>query len=90
VLYDETSTTPVLTGVDNITLDREGAPTSARTAQHADRRRGPDQQAVPVVEFTGVTGSEVTGPAFSPDGTRLYFSSQRNPGRTYEVTGPWH
>jgi secreted PhoX family phosphatase len=37
--------------------------------------------------------SEVTGPVFSPDGTRLYFSSQRggNPqtGITYEVTGPF-
>ena len=28
-------------------------------------------------------------PALSPDGQRLYFSSQRNPGRTYEVSGPW-
>ena len=43
-------------------------------------------------------GSEVTGPAFSPDGTRLYFSSQRataaNPGGggsgvVYEITGPF-
>ncbi|MGH3649030.1 MAG: translocation protein TolB, partial [Micromonosporaceae bacterium] len=39
--------------------------------------------------------SEVTGPAFNPDGTRLYFSSQRGTsgsssgGLTYEVTGPF-
>ncbi len=37
--------------------------------------------------------SEVTGPVFSPDGTRLYFSSQRGgntqQGITYEVTGPF-
>ncbi len=37
--------------------------------------------------------SEVTGPVFSPDGTRLYFSSQRGGNRqtgiTYEVTGPF-
>jgi Tol biopolymer transport system component len=31
----------------------------------------------------------MTGPAFSPDGSRLYFSSQRNPGRTYEISGPF-
>jgi secreted PhoX family phosphatase len=38
------------------------------------------------------TGSELCGPAFSPDGTRLYFSSERGaggPGATYEVTGPF-
>ena len=40
-------------------------------------------------------GSEITGPAFDPSGTRLYFSSQRGPrglmneGITYEVTGPF-
>jgi secreted PhoX family phosphatase len=43
----------------------------------------------PIVQVTGTPGSEITGPAFSPDGTRLYFSSQRSPGRTYEVTGPF-
>ena len=43
----------------------------------------------PIVQVTGQMGSEVTGPALSPDGTRLYFSSQRLPGTTYEVTGPF-
>jgi secreted PhoX family phosphatase len=38
---------------------------------------------------SNVLGSELTGPAFDPSGTRLYVSSQRNPGRTYEVTGPF-
>ncbi len=42
-------------------------------------------------------GSEITGPAFTPDGSRLYFSSQRGPsgvdglgtgGATYELTIP--
>jgi hypothetical protein len=42
-------------------------------------------------------GSEITGPAFTPDGSRLYFSSQRGPsgpsgsgtsGVTYEMTIP--
>ncbi|TCJ33215.1 alkaline phosphatase PhoX [Parafrankia sp. BMG5.11] len=39
--------------------------------------------------------SEITGPAFSPDGRRLYFSSQRGKdgrgrtGMTFEVSGPF-
>ena len=35
--------------------------------------------------------SEVTGVCFSPDGTRLYCSSQRYEGWgiTYEIRGPW-
>ena len=43
----------------------------------------------PVAQVVDTPGSEITGPAFSPDGTRLYFSSQRSPGRTYEVVGPF-
>ena len=46
-----------------------------------------DGTVAPIAQVTGVSGSEITGPAFSPDGTRLYFSSQRNPGATYEVRG---
>ena len=57
----------------------------------------PDNTAEAVVRVEGQEGSEITGPCFSPDGQRLYFSSQRGPataaglpfGITYEVTGPW-
>ncbi len=57
----------------------------------------PDNTAEAVVRVQGQEGSELTGPCFSPDGQRLYFSSQRGPataaglplGITYEVTGPW-
>ena len=54
---------------------------AAYVAQHPVRPkdRNPD-----------ISGSEITGPAFSADGTRLSFSSQRNPGETFEVTGPWN
>ena len=31
----------------------------------------------PLVRIDGHWLSEITGPAFSPDGSRLYFSSQR-------------
>ena len=92
VVYDDdTSPTPELTGVDNITVDGHGVLYVAEDGGNMQIVAvGADQQAVPVVEVSGVSGSEITGPAFSPDGTRLYFSSQRNPGRTYEVTGSWH
>jgi secreted PhoX family phosphatase len=49
-------------------------------------------RATPLLRVTGQAGSELTGPAFSPDGSRLYFSSQRGGGGagiTYEVTGPF-
>jgi secreted PhoX family phosphatase len=90
VVYDAaTAATPELTGVDNIT--------STPTGQLYVAEDGGDMQIVmldgsrveAVVQVTGVENSEIAGPAFSPDGSRLYFSSQRNPGRTYEVTGPW-
>lgn len=52
--------------------------------------------AAPFVQLIGHAGSEITGPAFSPDGSRLYFSSQRgtggagnSPGITFEVSGPF-
>ncbi|MFE9392897.1 hypothetical protein [Streptomyces sp. NPDC006784] len=49
----------------------------------------------PFLRVEGQGGSEITGPAFSPDGKRLYFSSQRgvggrsSDGITYEVSGPF-
>ena len=51
-------------------------------------------KAFPIVRIAGHhKNSEVTGPAFNPSGTRLYFSSQRGKdgknGITFEVTGPF-
>jgi hypothetical protein len=48
----------------------------------------------PVIQIVGHDGSEVTGPAFDPSGTRLYFSSQRGEpdrgeGVTFEIAGPF-
>jgi secreted PhoX family phosphatase len=52
--------------------------------------------AAPFLQLVGHAGSEVAGPAFSPDGSRLYFSSQRGtdggnngPGMTFEIRGPF-
>jgi secreted PhoX family phosphatase len=91
VIYDPVrQVNGVLSGVDNVEVGSGGVIYVAED--------GGDMQIVlvrndgstfPVVQVTGTTGSEVTGPAFDPSGTRLYFSSQRDPGRTYEVSGDW-
>ena len=88
--------TPVLSGVDNIT--------STATGELLVAEDGGDMQIVaitqdknvfPILQVVGQDLSEITGPAFSPDGTRLYFSSQRGKsgrsenGITYEITGPF-
>jgi secreted PhoX family phosphatase len=57
----------------------------------------PEGTVTPFLRLIGHDESEITGPAFSPDGNRLYFSSQRGrsgfsagtDGYTYEVTGPF-
>jgi len=50
-------------------------------------------ETIPLLQLVGHDRSEITGPAFSPDGSRLYFSSQRGmtgrsaDGITFEITG---
>ena len=87
---------PVLTNVDNITSNKSGDLLVAED--------GGDLQIVvistsgemkPLLQLVGHDRSEITGPAFSPDGSRLYFSSQRGTtgrsedGITFEITGPF-
>jgi secreted PhoX family phosphatase len=47
----------------------------------------------PFLQLVGHAGSEVAGPAFSPDGSRLYVTSQRGTdgrnGMTFEINGPF-
>lgn len=100
ILYDAASSSnPVLRGVDNLTVADDGRVLVAED--------GGDMQivavdaagrSVPILQIPHQRDSEITGPAFSPDGARLYFSSQRgNPfgdsegiGITYEVEGPFN
>jgi hypothetical protein len=97
IIYDDaTSATPVLTGVDNVTVSQNG---SVYVAEDGGDMQicviGADRSVAPIVMIEGHSSSEVTGVAFSPDGARLYFSSQSGAtgaadgGVTYEVTGPF-
>ncbi|MBY6032569.1 PhoX family protein [Marinobacter daepoensis] len=83
--------------VDNLVVSPAG---DVVVAEDGDAMRlmvmVPNQPARILLQVPG-GGSELTGPAFTPDGSRLYFSSQRAPsgltglmklGRTYELTVP--
>ncbi|HEX7030508.1 MAG TPA: alkaline phosphatase PhoX [Gammaproteobacteria bacterium] len=96
VYDDNTFAEPVLTGVDNVTVSQDGTVYVAEDGGNMQIVAiNPAQEVFPVVQLTGHRKSEVTGPAFDPTGTRLYFSSQRGnsglafDGVTYEVTGPF-
>ncbi len=87
-----------LVGVDNITGTTTGDLFIAEDGpQMQINLITPDRVVTSFLQVHGQTSSEITGPAFSPDGTRLYFSSQRghsgrkvgSGGITYEVTGPF-
>jgi secreted PhoX family phosphatase len=97
VIYDASDyAVPVLRGVDNITVSPRG---DILVAEDKD-----DMQIValtvhgsvePLLQLVGHDQSEITGPAFDPSATRLYFSSQRgtlgigSDGFTFEVSGPF-
>ncbi|WP_327189232.1 alkaline phosphatase PhoX [Streptomyces xinghaiensis] len=85
-----------LTGVDNVTRTASGDLYVAEDGGNMEICViTPDNVVAPFLRVDGQSSSEITGPAFSPDGSRLYFSSQRGTsgrssgGITYEVTGPF-
>ena len=99
VIYDGqgANATDALHEPDNITIHE---PTGdAYVAEDSDdlqlvqlHRTRTGWEAAPFLQLSGHDGSEVAGPAFSPDGRRLYVSSQRGldgDGMTFEITGPF-
>lgn len=93
---------PPMFGVDNIAMTLDGEMVVVEDG--GDLRAMvllPDRTTIPLLRLPGDPGvTEVTGPAFSPDGRRLYVSSQRallngaprsfgTGGVTYEITMPF-
>ena len=88
-----------LTGVDNITGVASGDLYVLYVAEDGGNMEiniiTPQGVVAPMLRILNQGSSEITGPAFAPDGSRLYFSSQRGAsgsssgGITYEVTGPF-
>lgn len=97
--YDDslvTNGSAPLTGVDNVTGTASGDLYVAEDGGNMEICViTPDDIVAPFLRVTGQGASEITGPAFTPAGDRLYFSSQRGTsgsssgGITYEVTGPF-
>ncbi|GIJ48782.1 hypothetical protein Val02_56680 [Virgisporangium aliadipatigenens] len=97
--YDDSLVSPgsaPLTGVDNITGSGSGDLYVAEDGGNMEICViTPDDTISVFLRITGQSGSEITGPAFTPAGDRLYFSSQRGTsgsssgGITYCVTGPF-
>ena len=83
-----------LRGVDNLTVEPGSG--DVYVAEDGGNMEvviiTPSGEVAPFARVDGHEGSEVTGPVFSPDGSRLYFSSQRGSdgrGVTFEVSGPF-
>ncbi len=97
IVFDNDSIELPMDDVDNLVVSPAG---DVIVAEDGDAMRlivvVPNQPAKTLLQVT-LGGSELTGPAFTPDGSRLYFSSQRGPnlplfdtgsGVTYELTIP--
>lgn len=99
VIYDGVADpTGALHNPDNITVhDRTGHLYVAEDGDDLQlvlfHRDGGTWTGAPFLQLVDHRASEVTGPAFSPDGERLYVNSQRGrdgkTGLTFEVTGPF-
>lgn len=98
ILYDVADHVddPVLRGVDNITVHAQSG--DLFVAEDGGNMElviisAEDRSVAPFLRYP-VSDSEIAGPAFTGDGTRLYWSSQAKNvlplgGETFEITGPF-
>ena len=94
---DDSSPDNILSALDNVAMTPDG---DIICCEDGDDTQvvaiTPDGRQVPMLQLIG--NGEPAGPAFSPDGQRLYVSGYSGPsgpanerklGATYEIRGPW-
>lgn len=86
----------ILSGVDNLTVSAYGDVLVAEDGGDLQLCAIlPSGRVKPILQLLGQDESELTGPAFSPDGRRIYVNSQRGRpggsglGTTYEILLPY-
>jgi uncharacterized protein len=101
ILFDgQVAPARALNAVDNVTVHRNSADVfvaedggNMELCMLSRDHRSQQLTVSPFLRFVGHDASEITGPAFNPNGTRLYVSSQRgsdgSTGSTYEISGPF-
>ncbi len=98
IVYDEerADSAPV-SGLDNLARSAAGELFIAEDRGSLDLGLiSPNGTVSVFAHLVGHRGSEITGPAFNPAGTRMYFSSQRGQkkehtdGYTFEISGPFN
>lgn len=86
-VFDNASIDPPFDDVDNVVVSPAG---DVLAAEDGEAMRlivvVPNAPTRTLLQIT-LGGSEIAGPAFSPDGSRLYFSSQRGPNLALGATG---
>ena len=97
IIYDQATDLNggLASGLDNLEMSPAGEVIIAEDGGNMELVAIANDYVVPIVRVIGHGSSEMTGPAFTSDMTRLYFSSQRGTtgdsadGVTYEITGPF-
>ena len=97
IIYDQATDLNggLASGLDNLEMSPQGDVIIAEDGGNMELVAIANDYVVPICRIIGHSSSEMTGPAFTSDMTRLYGSSQRGStgdsadGVTYEISGPF-